>query len=82
MTACCLGLKGTFSEVQWHQMRGAVVRRPDEQSPARRTAYAPAGRSGAYQADGILIKTPDQQVQDSLQLVFDPVRTAGQRGQR
>jgi DNA invertase Pin-like site-specific DNA recombinase len=74
-----LGLKGTFSEIQWHQMRSQLC--AARMNKARRGELRiglPVGLQ--RQADGSVIKTPDLQVQESVQLVFDQFERLGSVG--
>jgi len=74
-----LGLKGTFSEAQWYQMRSHLgAARINKAKRGELHMRLPVGLE--RQADGTVIKTPDQQVQDSLQLVFDQFERLGSAG--
>lgn len=74
-----LGLKGTFSEIQWHQMRQQLKTARDNK--ARRGELHLRLPVGLVRLDdGRVIKTPDQQVQDALQLVFTQFEHLGSVG--
>ena len=74
-----LGFKGTFSEAQWYQMRSHLgAARINKARRGELRMQLPVGLE--YQDDGSVIKTPDQQVQDSLQLVFSQFDRLGSAG--
>ena len=71
-----LGLKGTMSEAELHVLRarlqGGILNK------ARRGELFVRPPIGfVYQADGKLIIDPDQQIQQSLQMVFDTFQRTG-----
>jgi len=71
-----LGLKGTMSEVELHllrsRMRGGLLNKAKR---AELKMYLPIGF--AYDAVGRVVLDPDQQVQQSIQLVFDTFQRTG-----
>ena len=71
-----LGLKGTFSEVQWHQMREQLY--AALLNKARRGELRirlPTGYE--WHAAGRVVKTPDREVQCRIQLLFTQFRRLG-----
>lgn len=74
-----LGLKGTFSELQWHQIRDQLgAARVNKARRGELRLRLPVGF--VYSQDGATVKTPDSQVQDTLTLVFDQFKTLGSTG--
>ena len=74
-----LGLKGTFSEIQWHQMRSQLcAARLNKAQRGELRMRLPVGLE--RQGKGEVIKTPEQQVQDSLALVFTQFERLGSVG--
>lgn len=74
-----LGLKGTFSEIQWHQMRRQMsAARLNKAKRGELNMRLPVGLE--RQADDKVIQTPDQQVQGSLKLVFTQFERFGSVG--
>jgi DNA invertase Pin-like site-specific DNA recombinase len=71
-----LGLKGTFSEVQWHQMREQLVAALFNK--ARRGELAIRLPTGfEWHPEGHVIKTPDREVQSRIQLIFTQFERLG-----
>jgi DNA invertase Pin-like site-specific DNA recombinase len=71
-----LGLKGTFSEVQWYQMREQLV--AALYNKARRGELAirlPTGYE--WHPEGRVIKTPDEEVQRRIALIFTQFERLG-----
>ena len=71
-----LGLKGTFSEVQWHQMREQLV--AALYNKARRGELAirlPTGYE--WHPEGRVIKIPDREVQSRIALIFTQFKRLG-----
>jgi len=71
-----LGLKGTFSEVQWHQMRSQLTAALFNK--ARRGELAirlPVGYD--RMEDGCVVKTPDREVQQAIELIFSQFERLG-----
>jgi DNA invertase Pin-like site-specific DNA recombinase len=71
-----LGLKGTFAEVQWHQTREQLV--AALYNKARRgelTIRLPSGYE--WHPEGRVIKTPDQEVQSRIALIFTQFERLG-----
>jgi len=71
-----LGLKGTMSEAELHllraRLRGGIL------SKAKRgELQAPLPIGFAYDVDGLVILDPDQQVQESIRLLFRTFRRTG-----
>lgn len=74
-----LGLKGTFSEIQWHQMRSQLcAARLNKARRGELRMRLPVGLERG--AEGEVIKTPEQQVQDSIELVFTQFERLGSVG--
>ena len=75
-----LGMKGIISEIEMHTIRGRLL--AGLQNKARRGELAlllPAGLE--RRADGVVVKAPDVQVQQAIELVFrtfQEVRSANQ----
>jgi DNA invertase Pin-like site-specific DNA recombinase len=74
-----LGLKGTFSEIQWHQLLDQLgAARLNKARRGELRMQLPVGLE--YQADGQVVKTPDSQVQETISLVFVRFRQLGSVG--
>jgi DNA invertase Pin-like site-specific DNA recombinase len=71
-----LGLKGTFSEAQWYNMRAQLgAARENKAKRGELRTRLPIGFERAQ--DGKMIKTSDLRVQAALQLVFDQFEKLG-----
>src|ERR1700692_3424455 len=73
-----LGLKGTMSEAEWHVLKARLL--GGQRNKARRGELEMSLPIGlVYDAAGAVVLDPDQQIQQSIRLVFDTFRAVQSR---
>jgi DNA invertase Pin-like site-specific DNA recombinase len=71
-----LGMKGTYSEMQWFQMREQLgAARLNKAKRGELQIRLPTGYE--WHADGRVVKTPDEEVRSRIDLIFSQFRRLG-----